>query len=78
MDAYNGALAEVEKGSDGKSSVDIMIHTAQQVCFGVALSCFLLFQRFYLHLNQWIPSISLFQFTCHFSTKSMLSIPFNS
>ncbi|KAG0625344.1 hypothetical protein M758_2G047100 [Ceratodon purpureus] len=31
VDAYNGALAEVEKDSYGKSTVDSMIHTAQQI-----------------------------------------------
>ncbi|KAG0568443.1 hypothetical protein KC19_6G020200 [Ceratodon purpureus] len=34
VDAYNGALSEVEKDLYGKSAVDTLIHTAQQILAG--------------------------------------------
>lgn len=52
MDAYNDALSEVEKDLHGKSAVDIMVHTAQQVCM------LLLFSYSILPIIEWIYCLS--------------------
>jgi hypothetical protein len=52
VDAYNDALSEVVKDLHGKSAVDIMVHTAQQVCM------LLLFSYSILPIIEWIYCLS--------------------